>query len=200
MLDNIRWHGSASFALLNGTHIYINPRRITRPERPADIILIGSAQYDHCSPADIEKLRGSNTLIVGSPSAAAQIGAQITLRPWQSTCIGSVCVQGIPILTADGKDDASGDLGFVISTSRYDIYYTGQTAALPHSGALHPDIIIIPIGGTTNLSQSAMDQMHPRWIVPFGWNGVGRAGIAEAQGFATRFANAAEVVVLEPNP
>ncbi len=193
MLETIHWHGAGSIALLNGLHIYINPRRVARPSRPADAILIGSAQYDHCSPADIDKLRGEHTRLIVSESAAALLPGAEVLRPWQSTTLGSACIKGVPV-------DAPGDLGFIVSSARYDVYYTGRTTALPTCTALHPDVIILPIDGDHALNDlSALHTMRPRWIVPYGWdaNGVSRAGRARAQAFAGHFAPE-QVVILDP--
>lgn len=204
MLDMIRWHGGASFAILNGTHIYINPRRIVRPDRPADIIIIGSGHYEHCSSADIDKIRAPHTLIVASPSAANHIDANVVLRPFQSTSLGRACVKGVPLYQSNGMPDPSGDLGFVVSTSLYDIYYTGQTSALPEASSLHPDVVIMPITGANSLNHdtaaAAVRQMRPRWVIPFGWNTVGRTGRVEAQSFASVLGTASEVITLDPNP
>jgi hypothetical protein len=193
MLETIRWHGAGSIALLNGLHIYINPRRVARPNRPADAILIGSGQYDHCSPADIDKLRGEHTRIIISESVAAHIpGAQI-LRPWQSTALGSACIKGVPV-------DTPGDLGFIVSSARYDIYYTGRTSTLPTCTALHPDMVILPIDGDHAVEDlRTLRAMHPRWIVPYGWdaNGISRAGRARAHAFAGQF-SPDQVVILDP--
>lgn len=204
MLETIRWHGAGSFAILNGTHIYINPRKIVRPERPADVILISSGQYDHCSQADIDKLRGDDTRIIASPSAANMIAADVVLRPYQSTSTARACIKAMPIYRATGLPDESGDLGFVISTSKYDVYYTGRTNALPDAKTLHADIVIMPISGENTPSHdsaaAALRDMRARWVVPYGWSGVGRAVRAEAQSFATLLDPSVEVLVLEPNP
>ncbi|MDZ4769688.1 MAG: MBL fold metallo-hydrolase [Chloroflexota bacterium] len=204
MLESIRWHGASSFAILNGIHIYINPRRIVRPDRPADVILIGSGHYDHCSESDIDKLRGEHTCVITSESAVGHVQGNVVLRPWQSSAVGSAGIKGVPLFRADGTPDLSGDLGFVISTSRYDIYYTGRTEALPESFALRPDIVILPISGDRAISDAAaraLRGMQARWIVPYGWdiNGTTRTGIAAAQVFAGAF-SADQVVILDPTP
>ncbi|MBK8026318.1 MAG: MBL fold metallo-hydrolase [Chloroflexi bacterium] len=205
MLETIRWHGAASFALLNGVHVYINPRRVARPERPADLILISSSQYDHCSLADIDKLRGEQTRIIVGPSAAEAVtGEVVVLRPWQSTSAERACVKALPVYRADGRPDESGDVGFVISTHLYDVYYTGRTAALPDTSSTRPDVIILPIGSASEMSAeqtvAALKQMRPRWVVPYGWQGVGRTGRAEVQEFASLLDPSQQVVTLEPNP
>ncbi|MCK6578187.1 MAG: MBL fold metallo-hydrolase [Anaerolineae bacterium] len=205
MLESLRWHGAASFAILNNVHIYINPRRIVRPERPADIILISSSRYDFCSASDIDKLRGEQTRLFVSPSAQTSVEGGIMLRAWQSAMTDRACIKAIPIYRADGAASDSGDVGFVISTRQHDIYYTGRTEALPDSASVRPDIIILPIGGaeggmSSAAASAALRQMRPRWVVPYGWQSVGRAGRAEAQEFASLLDPAQEVVILDPNP
>ncbi|MBL8131975.1 MAG: MBL fold metallo-hydrolase [Anaerolineae bacterium] len=204
MLESIRWHGAASFAILNDVHIYINPRRIVRPERPADIILISSSSYDCCSASDIDKLRGEQTRLFVSPSAQALVEGGTMLRAWQSATTDRACIKAVPIYRADGAANDSGDVGFVISTRQHDVYYAGKTEALPDSASVRPDIIILPIGAEGGMSSAAasaaLRQMRPRWVIPYGWQGVGRAGRAEAQEFADTLDPAQQAIILDPNP
>ena len=84
MLDKIKWQGGGSFRIDGEPTIQIAPWRVVRQASPPDIILIGHDHFDHCSPADVAKLRGAQTTIIGSQRVAEIIEGTIMLREWQS--------------------------------------------------------------------------------------------------------------------
>ena len=200
MIDQIQWLGHGSFAILGNPLIYINPWRVTRIARPADAILISNEHYEYCSPADIAKLCGPNTQIIGSSRAAQQIENCTVLRPWQSISVGRACIKGIPAYSPRlGSPEDSG-LGFVISVNYFDIYYAGQSGVIPEMGALHPDIAILPIDGkgTMTASEAAQvaAQMHPKWVIPCNWgSNAGGTNRVDAQIFAREVGSHAQVVL-----
>ena len=82
MIDHIQWLGHASFRIQGPPLLYINPWRVARNAFLADVILVTNDLFDHCSPADVDKLRGPDTLVVANPGAAALLGEGVTvLRP-----------------------------------------------------------------------------------------------------------------------
>ena len=71
MIERIEWLGHASFRIQGSPLIYIDPWRVARNAPCANIILITHDHYDHCSPPDVEKLRGPNTVILANSMAGA---------------------------------------------------------------------------------------------------------------------------------
>jgi L-ascorbate metabolism protein UlaG (beta-lactamase superfamily) len=180
MIEHIEWLGHASFRIQGPPLIYIDPWRVTRSPLPADAILISHDHYDHCSPADVEKLRGPNTVIVASPMAARLISGATVLRPWQSLNVGRASIRTIPAYNSHHPHEFEG-VGFVISLGMYDVYYAGDTGLIPEMDNLRPDIAILPIGGqqTMNADEAAkaVQQMRPRWVIPSHWgNAVAAEG------------------------
>lgn len=203
MIERIRWLGHGSFAIDGPPLIYINPWRVTRGEQPADIILVSHDHYDHFSIADIQKLRGPNTVLIGNDRVAQEIDNCVVLRPWQSHTFERACIKAVPAysLTDPRHPESDGGLGFVISLNYYDIYYAGDTQAIPEMSCIHPDIAILPIDGkgTLTVSEAAevVRQMRPRWVIPSNWGAPsGSATWLEAQRFAGEVAADAEVVLL----
>lgn len=176
MINNIQWLGHGSF-LIDGAppSIYVNPWRVGRPSRPADIILIGDHHYESCSPGDIARLRGEHTQIIATERAAREIGECTILRPWQSLTIGRTCVKAIPAYQPGRGSATTADaLGFVISVHFYDIYYAGSSGLTDEMKALKPDVAILPInsdsGMTAEEAAQAISLMQPRWAIPSHWN------------------------------
>lgn len=202
MIDLIHWLGNSSFALHTTPTIYINPRRVSRGERPADVILISSDHYENCSPADVAKLRQPHTLILGTPSAAEQIEGCQVLRPWQSVSVNRACIKGVPAYVPTLSQSSNDQLGFVISVNYYDIYYAGKTGITPEMQTLHPDIALLPVDGAAlnpHDAATAVSIMQPRYAVPYNWGFTsGGTNRVDALLFANEVGSGTEVVLLEP--
>jgi L-ascorbate metabolism protein UlaG (beta-lactamase superfamily) len=185
MIDQIRWLGHGGFMIQGPPLIYINPWRVIRKAFHADVILVSNDHYDHCSLADIDKLRGPNTLVVGNERVTRQIEGCFVLRPWQSVTVDCARITAVPAYSPNDfrHPIADGGLGFVISLQMYDIYYAGDTQAIPEMERIHPDIAILPIDGNGTLTVSEAAQvirrMRPRWVIPSNW-GTSHSGGAQA--------------------
>jgi L-ascorbate metabolism protein UlaG (beta-lactamase superfamily) len=205
MIDRIQWLGHGSFVIQGPPRIYINPWRIARSEFLADVILISHAHYDHCSSADINKLRGPYTRVIGNQQAAQEIEGCEVIRPWQSLTIDRACIQAVPAYSPDSwqhpRED--GGLGFVISANLYDIYYAGDTQQIPEMARIRPDIAILPIdgNGTLTVEEAAevVRQMQPRWVLPSNWGSAPESATRlEALAFRRQVETLTDVVLLSP--
>lgn len=206
MIDRIQWLGHGTFVIQGPPLIYINPWRIARKAVPADVILISHDHYDHCSLADINKLRGPDTLIIGNERAAQEIPGCHVLRPWQSLAVDRASIKAVPAYSPnDGRHPLNhGGLGFLISLHLYDVYYAGDTQIIPEMNCIKPDIAILPIDGkgtlTVEEAAQVVRQMRPRWAIPsnWGWNGATRV---DAQAFKRlcEEISPTEVLLLQPS-
>lgn len=194
MIDRIRWIGYGSFVIQGSPLIYINPWRVVLSAFLADVILVGHDHYEHFSQADIEKLRGPDTLILTNAKVADQIeGAQI-LQTWHSQTVDRARFTAVPAYSPEDPRHAAdeGGLGFIISLDYYDIYYAGDTQIIPEMDRIHPDIAILPIDGNGTLTVddavSLVKQMRPRYVIPSNWGGV--SGISATQQDVERFKDA----------
>ena len=203
MIDRIQWQGHGSFAIEGAPFIQIAPWRVVKREEPPDVILIGHDHYDHCSPADIAKIRGERTLIIGNESVANIIEGATVLRAWQSISVDRASVKAVPAYSP--KDPRhppeAGGLGFVISLDYYDIYYVGDSQIVPEMARLRPDIALLPIDGygrlTVDEALRLVDMLKPRWAIPYNWGGAGEeATHLDAQSFQSRVGGATEALLL----
>jgi L-ascorbate metabolism protein UlaG (beta-lactamase superfamily) len=205
MIERIEWLGHASFRIQGTPLIYIDPWRVARNAPRADIILITHDHYDHCSPPDVEKLRGPNTVILANNMAASVLGEGEgikVLRPWQVYNIGRACIKAIPAYNSHHPKAFEG-LGFVISLDHHDIYYAGDTDLIPEMSMIRPDIAILPIGGrqTMNVEDAveAVRRLRPRWAVPSHWGTPSEGGTnLDARIFSEHIEGLAQPVTPEP--
>jgi L-ascorbate metabolism protein UlaG (beta-lactamase superfamily) len=204
MIDKIQWLGHGSFVIQGPPLIYINPWRVTRKAFHPDVILIGHGHYAHCSPADIDKLRGPDTHILTNELVAQEIEGCTVLRPWQSITVGNARITGIPAYSPDEASHPleAGGLGFVVSIQLYDIYYAGDTQKIPEMDLIKPDIAILPIDGNGTLTVSeavaVVKEMKPRWAIPSNLgSGTEGATSLDAQRFKDAVGDQAEVIILD---
>ena len=203
LIDRIRWQGHGSFAIEGQPGIQIAPWRVVRTDTPPDVILIGHDSFDHCSPADVEKIRGENTVVIGSESAARVIPDVKVLREWQNISVDRASITAIPAATRRPTVDVR--LGFLISMDLYDIYYVGESNTIPDVRHFKPDIILLPIDGYGRLTVEAglelVEIMKPAWAVPYNWGGAGaEATELDAQSFRSRISGPTEALLLPVNP
>lgn len=207
MIDRIRWQGHGSFAIEGAPFIQIAPWRVVKTDVSPDLILLGHDHYDHCSPADVDKIRGDNTVIVASESASRVIPGTQVLREWQSINVGKANIKAIPALSSrDPRDQrVDGRLGFLISLDLYDIYYVGEADTFSETAYLKPDIILLPIDGYGRLSvpeaARLVASMQPKWAIPYNWGGAGEeATQLDAQSFQSQVSDGTEVLLLPVTP
>lgn len=205
MIDQIQWLGHGSFVIQGPPLIYVNPWRLGRSTFLADAILIGHDHYEHFSPADIERLRSPQTVVLSNPTVAAQVEGASVILPYHSVTVDRARITAIPAYSMNGDlrhapDD--GGLGFVISLNFYDIYYAGDTHETPEMMRLQPDIAILPIdgNGTLSVEQAAevVKRMRPRYAIPMNWGAAGistSASPREALYFKELVAGRAEVIL-----
>jgi L-ascorbate metabolism protein UlaG (beta-lactamase superfamily) len=201
MIERIEWLGHASFRIQGPPLIYIDPWRVARGAFLADVILVTHDHYDHCSPADIEKLRGPGTVVITNTAASALVSGATVLRPWQVMNVDQACIKAVPAYNANHPPEFEG-LGFVISLEHYDIYYAGDTGLTPEMATLRPDIAILPIGGRQTMGVEeaieAVRQMRPRWVIPSHWGSASEGGsIVDVKTFMRGVEGLTEVIVPE---
>ncbi len=72
MVKDIHWLGHDTFKIVGEKVIYTDPFKIKKKDN-ADIILITHEHYDHCSPEDVKKIQGPETVIVCTPDCAEKL-------------------------------------------------------------------------------------------------------------------------------
>ena len=195
--------GHGSFTIVGSPFIQIAPWRVVKRESPPDVILIGHDHYDHCSPADVEKIRGDHTVVIGNESVAQVIEDTTVLRAWHSISVGRASFKAVPAFSPSDlrHPPEAGGLGFVISLDYFDIYYVGDSQIVRGMEQLRPDIVLLPIDGygrlTANDALRLIDILQPRWAIPYNWGGAGEeATQLDAQSFKSRVRGSTEVLLL----
>ena len=89
LLDRLHWLGHASFRLDGPPVIYFDPWRLQGAPPEAGVVLVSHEHSDHCSPQDVERVRGPGTVVVASPAAAQKLLGELhVLRPGERMTVG----------------------------------------------------------------------------------------------------------------
>ncbi len=191
MLRNLRWLGHDAFLLAaGGLHIYIDPFQLPDGLPKADFICITHEHYDHCSPADVEKIQQPATIIVTEAQAAAKLTGQVEiLKPGESCSVAGVGIEAVPSYNINKKfhPQANRWLGFVITVAGVRLYHAGDTDLIPEMREIRADIALLPVSGTYVMTAEEAVQaallIQPQVAIPMHF-----AAIVGTENDAERFA------------
>ena len=96
MIARLHWLGHDTFRLDGPQVIYFDPWMLQGQPPAADLILVSHEHHDHCSPEDVEKVRGPSTVVVASAGAASKLPGALTARPGDALAAAGVRVEAVP--------------------------------------------------------------------------------------------------------
>ncbi|HAH05264.1 MAG TPA: Zn-dependent hydrolase [Elusimicrobia bacterium] len=181
MTENLHWLGHASFYAVSkkGTVVYFDPYQVKGGLPKADLILITHDHFDHCSPADIERVSKLGTVLVGPAGIVGKApGSVRVLAPGGKMTLEDVSVEAVPSYNLDKPfhPKASGNLGYVAVLDGVRVYHAGDTDAIPEMKKLKVDVALLPIGGTYTMTAAqaaeAANAMKPKVVVPMHYGSV----------------------------
>ncbi len=202
LLDRLHWLGHASFRLDGPPTIYFDPWKLKGQQPVADIILVSHEHFDHCSPDDIDRISGTDTGVIASPTAAKKLrGAVRTLRPGERTKVGKVEIVAVPAYNVGKRfhPKRAKHVGYIVTIGGESVYFAGDTDHIPEMRDIRGDVALLPVGGTYTMdaaeaAQAAAD-IRPKVAVPmhYGEGGIGTS--ADGERFRSLYAG--NVVILE---
>ena len=185
MIENIHWLGHDSFKISGSRTIYIDPWQLEGEHEKADLILLTHEHDDHFSPKDIERLRGKNTIVVGSAQVWKKMNSVKILLPGQSGRFHQITVNAVhaynvnkfrePGTVYHPRDDQK--VGFVIEMDGSRIYHAGDTDLIPEMDNLkNISIALLPVSGTYVMTAQeaalATGVINPQLAVPMHYGSI----------------------------
>jgi L-ascorbate metabolism protein UlaG (beta-lactamase superfamily) len=216
MLERIHWLGHDAFRIDGPQTIYFDPYELSGENPKADVIFISHDHGDHCSPEDVAKIQGEDTLIVTIASAADKLaGGALSLSkgdvrivgPGDAIQVRGINVEAVPAYNVN-KFRSPGipfhpkearHVGFVVTVEGKRVYHAGDTDYIPEMADLQEiDIALLPVSGiyvmTAEEAVQAASAIRPRVAIPMHLGrGIGSPDAAQV----FKAGAAVEVAILE---
>lgn len=176
--DKIFWLGHSSVLIRSDKTVYIDPWKVRTTDK-ADLVLISHSHYDHLSPADVERIRKDDTVVVTTADAAPRLSGDVRiLKPGERLSVHGIPVEAIPAYNTNKAfhPRKSGWIGFVVTLEGKRIYYAGDTDRTPEMEAVRADVVIVPVGGTYTMTAAeaagAVNIIRPEAVIPIHWGDI----------------------------
>ncbi len=189
----VHWYGHASFRLQDSQmQIYIDPWKVPPTAPLADLVLVTHGHFDHYAPATIAQLVKGNTCLVAPHDVIAQARKAkelaalrakpehlIAVAPGDTVTVHGVQIVAVPAYNVGREFHPKGNqwVGYLVRLNRGEVvYHAGDTDYVPEMTHLHPDVALLPIGGTYTMgadeAAKAVQSMHPRAVVPMHYGDI----------------------------
>jgi L-ascorbate metabolism protein UlaG (beta-lactamase superfamily) len=196
LVNRLHWLGHDSFRLEGPPIIYFDPWKLTGQHAIADLVLVSHEHADHCSPEDVKRVSGPDTIIVCNAGSAEKLPGARTVTPGERLAVAGVEIEAVRAYNTT-KFRAPGipfhpreadHVGYIVSVDDVRIYHAGDTDHIPEMAELDCDVALLPVSGTYVMTVEeaveAAQAISPQIVVPMHYGsgiGTGDDGIRFAE-------------------
>lgn len=186
LVGKLHWLGHDSFRLEGPPVLYFDPWKLQGRPPVADLVLVSHEHHDHCSPEDVQKIRGPHTVVVANAGAAQKLPGARTVRPGDRLTVAGVEIEavraynvnkfrspGVPFHPREAEH-----VGYVVTVDGMRLYFTGDTDPIPEMAEIECDVALLPVSGiyvmTAEEAAGAARTLDPEIVVPMHYGaGIG---------------------------
>ncbi len=201
LLGKLHWLGHDAFRLDGPPVIYFDPWKLPPKSPRADLVLVSHEHHDHCSPDDIKRISGPQTVVVAPASAQGKLKGARVISAGERLEVSGASIEAVPAYNVGKKfhPKTAGHVGYVVTVGGERIYFAGDTDYIPEMKDIRCDVALLPVSGiyvmTAAEAVQAFGDIQPAVAVPMHY-GAGVAGSqADAQFFKDQLGDGA--VILE---
>jgi L-ascorbate metabolism protein UlaG (beta-lactamase superfamily) len=179
MIENIHWLGHDTFKITGEKIIYTDPFRIKKKDT-ADIILITHEHHDHCSPEDVKKIQGTDTVIIATQDCAVKLSGNIKkIKPGDKLSVSGIDIEAVPAYNTNKQFHTKDKnwVGYIFTVKGQRIYIAGDTDYIPEMKTFSTiDIALLPVSGTYVMTaveavKAALD-IKPKIAIPMHYGAI----------------------------
>jgi L-ascorbate metabolism protein UlaG (beta-lactamase superfamily) len=206
LLQNLHRLGHDSFRLDGPPVIYFDPWKLAPGSPVADMILVSHDHGDHCSPDDVKKISGPQTVVIANPSAAVKLPGARIIRPGEKITVGDVTVEAVPAYNINKFRSPGHPFhpknaehnGYIVTVGGERLYHAGDADHIPEMTGLKCDVALLPVSGTfvmtADEAAKAAVAIKPRIAVPMHY---GDADVVGTDADAKQFKKLSEKAGIE---
>ncbi len=201
MVKNIHWLGHDTFKVAGDKVIYTDPFKIKKKDK-ADIILVTHEHYDHCSPDDVKKIQGQDTIIICPADCAKKLSGNIkVVKAGDTINVAGIDIEAVPSYNTNKQFHTKdkGWVGYIFTVKGQRIYIAGDTDYIPEMKTFRADIALLPVSGTYVMTaeeaiRAALD-IKPKVAIPMHYGSI-VGSKSDAEKFADGLKGKIEVAIL----
>jgi L-ascorbate metabolism protein UlaG (beta-lactamase superfamily) len=183
LLEGVTWfRGSSVRIQRGGVDIHVDPWDV-REDTAADYVLLTHPHYDNFSEADIERVRGPNTVLIAPASMKKQLDEPDHLmRPGDMLQLHGLDVLAVPAYNRTKKfhPPESEWLGYVFTVGDVTYYHAGDTDFLPSMADIRCDVAFLPCDGHYTMgpeeAAETAEAVSAVRVVPIHWGDTSESG------------------------
>ena len=185
MLENVDVLCHSSIKINKEKIIYIDPFKIDKNYKDADLIFITHDHYDHYSEDDIDKVKKDETVFIVPEELLTKLLVRgynknniITVEPNMQYMVEGIKFETIPAYNINKQFHPKENewVGYVIEIKGIRYYIAGDTDITEENKKVKCDVAFIPVGGTytTDFKEAAqlVNEIKPKIAVPTHYGSV----------------------------
>lgn len=185
MLEGIKVLNHSSIKINKNRVIYIDPYKVDKNYKDADVVFITHGHYDHFSEEDINKIKKIDTKIIAPEDLHNKLLANgfkdeniIPVKPNENYIVDEIEFKTVASYNIDKPFHPKENnwVGYIININEEDYYIAGDTDLNEDVKKVKCDMAFVPVGGTYTMThREAADLVNiikPKIAVPIHYGSV----------------------------